>query len=738
MARNNEVQIVITAKDEAAAVFASIEKNVQKTSKNVETTFKGLASNTWTTFASNAKNAFGQVASGIEGLARIAGGLFIGGAVGLGAFVKQASELQGIRASFESMTGSAEDARKVLSDLNQFSFKTAFSAQDINAAARTLLGAGLSVDDLNRRMSQLGDIAGATGANLGQLTLPISQAMSKGKLDTQDYYQILNSGAGKLGQVLREEVANRGLGNISDAMSDGKVTSDILFSAIEKSAQKGGFAFEGAIKQAQTFDGQMSNLMESVGNVGLEVLGVNKATGEVDKNGMFAKLSNAVKQATDWLTKNKDTIKQIADTVLNNAAPAIAALASAWAAMKLGQGVMTLLSMVQGFMQFTQALKTGKGVMAAFNAVTAANPLGLIVLAIAAVVAALVFLQVKFNIFGKAWEGIKQLWSGASAWFGQLFDGIGKALEGVGNWFKDVFTSIGDYFKGVWDGIFSAFNAIVQFIQQWGLTILAITFWPFSLLIGLFFMFKDQIIAVFTAIWNGAVQIFTAVWNSIVAIFSPVVNFFVSVFQGAWAGIVAIWQAVAGWFGGVWNQIVGIFNQVGGFFGNVFQSAWNAMTGIFNQVGGFFRGVWNTVTGIFGSIGNAVGSSIGGAVRGAINGALSIAQNAINGFIGMINGAAGIINHIPGVHLGRVPNISLPRLATGTNFFEGGMALVGENGPELVSMPKGSTVTTAGRTERMLQSMTSKKNEFNITVTAYTPLDMQRFVSDLGYMASQG
>ncbi len=52
------------------------------------------------------------------------------------------------------------------------------------------------------------------------------------------------------------------------------------------------------------------------------------------------------------------------------------------------------------------ALKNGQSTMAAFNAVAGLNPFTIIAGRIAAVVGALVFLQVKFNIFGQAWNAI--------------------------------------------------------------------------------------------------------------------------------------------------------------------------------------------------------------------------------------------------------------------------------------------------------------------------------------------
>jgi tape measure domain-containing protein len=426
-----------------AADVSKVETAVKSTTDSIDSQSKKGFSN----FSKNASGAFGSVADGIANLAKVAAGLFAGGAFGLNSFVKQASELQSIRASFESMTGSASEATKVLQQLNKFSFDTAFSAAEINSAARTFLGAGLKVNDLGKTLKDVGDIAGATGADLGQLTLPLSQALARGKLQTQDYYQILNSGAGKLGQVLREELAKKGMGDFTKAMEEGKITSKVLFDTISKAAAKGGFAFEGAIKQSKTFDGQVSNLKETIGNVGLELIGVNKATGEIDPNGIFAKMSKAVENATKWLNDNKETIKAVGETIIKNFVPAVSALAAAFVVAEV----------------------------AAIGFAIAASPIGAVWFLAAAgvtlVIAALVFLQVKLNIFGKAWDYIKTKWGEASAFFSDMWKSVIKSFNNGVAYVNGVWNSIttawgvvkqwfNDQFNGAKDAIVSAFSII--------------------------------------------------------------------------------------------------------------------------------------------------------------------------------------------------------------------------------------------------------------------------------------
>ena len=88
-----------------------------------------------------------------------------------------------------------------------------------------------------------------------------------------------------------------------------------------------------------------------------------------------------------------------------------------------------------------------------------------------------------------------------------------------------------------------------------------------------------------------------------------------------------------------------------------------------------------------------IGSAVGDAFKSAINSCLSTIEGVVNKFIGMINGVIDVINEIPGVSLGKIGTLSLPRLAKGGVLKEG-TAMVAEAGPELLSMVNGKAVVT--------------------------------------------
>lgn len=661
-------------------------------------------------------NSANNMAGKVQGAMKLLGATLIGGSFGLNAFVKEASTLQSVRASFESLTGSAEGARKVMAQLNKFSLETAFSADDINAAARTLLGAGVSVDKLGSRMKWLGDIAGATGANLGQLVLPVSQALAKGKLNTQDFYQILNSGAGKVREVLQNELNKRGLGDIMTAMSKGKVSAEILETALKTAASEGGFAFNGAAKQAQTFDGRMSNLKETISNVGLELIGVNKATGEIDPNGIFAQMSERVEKATKWLEENKEKIKDIAQIIINNIQPAMITLTALWASFKaivitsqivdaitkvsdavgkMGDGVKKAATWYQDLNKAqiassvsakahavavglqTAATNIATVAQTAFNVAMAANPIGLIVLAIAAVVAGLVWFFTQTEIGKQIFGEFVKFVSGV---FGNIVSVISTVANAIIVPFQNFLSFVSPIFNTLWQIVSSIFILIVAVVATAIESIVQPFIWLFqnwqtvwNNICGFVSTIWNIIVGVVTAYINTMNAIISAIVNTIMAVISPIVNWIndniiqpiANFFSGLWNGIV---QGVSGFIQGVMNVISPITNWIN--------------SNIIQPVSRFFAGLWNGI--VQGVNGLAAGiktvfSSIVGIIKAPINAVIG----GINSIFRTLNGVT-VPSWVPGLG-GAHPTFPMfPMLAKGGVVDSATMAIIGESGKEAV------------------------------------------------------
>lgn len=125
------------------------------------------------------------------------------------------------------------------------------------------------------------------------------------------------------------------------------------------------------------------------------------------------------------------------------------------------------------------------------------------------------------------------------------------------------------------------------------------------------------------------------------------------------------WEGIKSAASNAWNGIKGVFSGIGTWFSNKFQSAYNGIKNVFKNIGSFFSGIWDGIKKTFSKLGTSIGNAISNAVKSGINGVISLIEKTINRAISLINGAIGIINLIPGVNVGKISRLNLPRLAQG-------------------------------------------------------------------------
>lgn len=290
---------------------------------------------------------------------------------------------------------------------------------------------------------------------------------------------------------------------------------------------------------------------------------------------------------------------------------------------------------------------------------------------------------------------------------------IGEVFRVLFNTIADIFGGIADFLKGVFDiitGILTSdMSKIFDGFTETGDAIMnilsALLTALLDLTVAVLKVIWDTIVAIFQGIWDGIVAIFTPIgewfaarWNDITTVLADVAKWFGDMFQKAWNALTNVFSSIGTWFGERWNDVTSALANVSSWFGNTFTSAYNAVKNAFSNIGSFFSGVWSTVQSIFVNAGQKVGSAVGGAFRSAVNAVLGTIENVVNGFIGMINGVIGMINKIPGVSLGGIGYVSLPRLARGGIVDSPTVAMIGEAGKEVV-MPLENTgfLQTMGR-----------------------------------------
>ena len=132
------------------------------------------------------------------------------------------------------------------------------------------------------------------------------------------------------------------------------------------------------------------------------------------------------------------------------------------------------------------------------------------------------------------------------------------------------------------------------------------------------------------------------------------------------------------------GDIVDKFSEGIGKIKGFFSGLWESIKETFKSIGEFFGGIWDSIKETFTTIGTKVGDAIGGAFKTAINAVLETVENAINTVPDAINGAIDLLNELPGVDIGSMDYISLPRLAKGGIVDRSTLAMVGENGREAI------------------------------------------------------
>lgn len=351
--------------------------------------------------------------------------------------------------------------------------------------------------------------------------------------------------------------------------------------------------------------------------------------------------------AKDFVVNSGKTIAQLGKTALELGKSALA-----WTAHTAKMGLATAA-------EFAHSVAAGVATAAtwAFNAALAVltSPITLVIAAIAALIAIGVLLYQNWDTvveFAKtAWQGLCDFISGICRAIGEFFSGLWTKLqeifEPIGQWF-------GEKFQQAWDAIVNIFTPIGSWFGQR--------------------------------------------WADVTSALANIGAWFTDMFKKAWTGLTNIFSKLGLWFGERWADVTSVLANVSSWFGNMFTSAYNAVKNAFSSIGGFFSGVWSTVQSIFVNAGQKVGSAVGGAFRSAVNGVLGTIENVVNGFIGMINGVIGMINKIPGVSLGGIGYVSLPRLARGGIVDSPTIAMIGEAGKEaVVPLENTGFIQTLGR-----------------------------------------
>jgi len=359
---------------------------------------------------------------------------------GIGAITKLGIEAEQTRVSFEVLLGSQQKAADMLGEMNRYAAITPYQKADIQDAAKTMLGFGIAQDKIMPNLKMLGDIAMGDAGKLQSLTLAFSQIQSAGKLSGQDLLQLINAGFNPLQEISRKTGLT--IGQLKEQMEKGKISAQMVEEAFRSATSEGGLFYGMTEKIGQTIGGKLSTLLDNLKETALklfEVIGPVLTPALDLLGGVLSALSVPIGYVVSGITWFIGKLKE-GNPLVIAITSGLAAFAIATNASAIAMGVVTLA---------TKLWAIAQGIL---NAVMAANPIVLIVTAIAVLVAAFVAAYQKVSWFRgiiyATWEVIKGF--GKMLYtliIGRIIDFV-KGIGALGQALYKVFK--GD-FKGAWE-----------------------------------------------------------------------------------------------------------------------------------------------------------------------------------------------------------------------------------------------------------------------------------------------
>lgn len=326
---------------------------------------------------------------------------------------------------------------------------------------------------------------------------------------------------------------------------------------------------------------------------------------------------------------------------------------------------------------WSAATKMATAVQGAFNAVIAANPIGAIAVAIAAVVAALVWFFTQTEVGRKAWaaftswlsetwaalvEGAKAIWNGLGEFLANLWatitGGVQSAWNGIAGFFTSLWqtisggvtgawTSITTFLSGVWTGISTTattiFTSVRDFIINVFTVIGALIVAPLQAIqngintvFGWILSFITQQMNSTNTVWS---TVWTAIYNVVNTIFTLISGYISTVVNAIRTIIVVFLDLLKGDWQGAWDAIKSFFTTtwdgIKAFLSNILDGIKSIWTSVWTAVSQFFTDVWNKIVAFFTPIINGIRNTIGN-VLNAISGVWTSVWNSVSSFLGNI------------------------------------------------------------------------------------------------------
>jgi tape measure domain-containing protein len=207
--------------------------------------------------ASQASAGFGKLGKAIGGIVTAAAAF-----QALKFTIIKTAELETQTRSLKVLTGSLESAQSIIKQLQDIGAVTPFTSTELIDTAKRLRAFGVETDKLVDTTRRLGDVAGATGADLGGIATAFGQIQAKGRLQGEELLQLQERGI-DLQSELQKMYGMTGE-EFRKALEKGRFSAEAVDVALQNLTNTGGKYANGAIAQSDTLAGKFSTLQDGI------------------------------------------------------------------------------------------------------------------------------------------------------------------------------------------------------------------------------------------------------------------------------------------------------------------------------------------------------------------------------------------------------------------------------------------------------------------------------------------
>lgn len=563
--------------------------------------------------------------------------------------------------------------------------------KSVDTAQAQLRGLGYETEDVERISGQLADALEGGMLTMGEATSAAAAGMASGVKEGKEltrYIQVLDGavagsngtfdemnqifariqGSGKLMtgelQMIEQRMPGftatmaEGLGvtqeELRNMVTAGEISADQFMDVMED------FAGDMATEYAKSWEGMVQNTKAYIGIIGQQLLGgvfeqskdsiaefldflssdevqtwaaeTGAAIGEA-----FSKILAGVKTVITWFMDLPAPVQKAALVIGGLAIAAGPVLMIVGKLIAVFGGMISTIGTIIGWMSklsvVFNVIRAGvmlvSGAMRALWLTMLANPIVLIIAAVAAVVAALVWFFTQTETGKAIWQGFVDWLVGAWEW---VRDKTAEIWNAVVDWIRDNWDKILD--------ILSLANPVTAVIRHWD-TIKAATATAWQWI-------KDKIAALWEAIKTAIRAAADWVRNRVTTVWNAIKATNQTIWNGIKNTISNVWNTVKRTVLSALNNVKNTINRGWNSAKNLTTNAWNAMRNAVSNgisgVVGFVRGLPGRILSALGNLGsrlyNSGWSLIDGFRRGIVN-AFSNAMNAVR------NGVQRIRNFFP-------------------------------------------------------------------------------------------